>query len=364
VLDHADVMPYLLERDLISARAVVDGGLRIVDMSRRNRVFVVTADGEPGLVVKQPSDADDDGVRHEAVVLERLRAADHRLAARLPAPVSYDPAAGVLVLEAAPDAQDLRERHAHGRFSRELAAQAGQTLALLHAMAPATLGDHEGPLNLSWALQLHRPSLKAAQHMTGAASELVRTIQRSQELCAALDELHASWRDDAVIHGDIRWDNVLTGRAPTGTSPRRSRLLLVDWESAGRGDPSLDLGAFFGEYLYAWLRSIPIVDPEDPGRLLAHAGRPLARMRPALSAFWLSYARHSSAAAPELGRLLRRAASCAAVRVLTCAFEGSASRHELPGSAYFALQLSLKILGRPDEAVAHLLGISASWPRR
>jgi aminoglycoside phosphotransferase (APT) family kinase protein len=364
VLDIADVLPYLLERDLISARAVVDGGLRIVDMSRRNRVFVVTAEGEPGFVVKQPSDADGAGVRHEALVLGRLRAADARLAARLPVPISYDPADGVLVLEAARDAQDLRERHARGRFSRELAAHAGRALALLHGTSPALLGDQAAPWDPRWTLRLHRPSLKAAHHMTGAASELVRTIQRSDELCAALDELSASRHDGVVIHGDIRWENVLTARAPSGASPRRSRVLLLDWESAGRGDPSLDVGAFFGEYLHAWLRSIPIVEPKDPGLLLAHAGHPLARMRPALNAFWLTYARHSASDAQELSRLLRRCASCAAVRVLTSAYEESLSRHELSGSARFALQLSLNILRRPDEAIAHLLGISASWAQR
>jgi aminoglycoside phosphotransferase (APT) family kinase protein len=358
-------MMYLLERDLISAEAVVDGRLKIVDMSRRNRVFIVTSDGERGYVVKQPSDGDDAGVRHEAVVLERLRAANPRLAARLPAPVSYDPAAGILVLEAARDVRDLRDRHARGRFSCEVAAQVGQALALLHATPTATLGEHSAPWDPRWALQLHRPSLTTAQHvLTSAANELVRTIQQSQELCAALDELHASLREVALIHGDVRWENVLTARAPSGASPRRSRVLLVDWESARRGDPSLDLGAFFGEYLHAWLGSIPIVEPADPGRLLAYAGRPLARMRPALRAFWLSYTRRSPAAAPELGRLLRRAASCAAARVLTGALERSLSRHRLRGSPRFAVQLSLNILQRPDEAIAQLFGISASWPRR
>ena len=360
LLDIADVAPYLLERDLISARAVVDGGLKIVDMSRRNRVFVVSADDEPGFVVKQPFDADEAGVRQEAAVLERLRAANPRLAARLPVPVSYDRAAGVLVFEAARDAQDLGDRHARGRFSCALAAQVGAALALLHATPPAALGDEVTRWNPSWALQLHRPSLQAAHHMTGAASELVKTIQRCEELCAALDELHASGQDGTLIHGDMRWENVLIARATASGASRRSRMLLVDWESAGRGDPSLDLGTFFGEYLHSWLRSIPIVDPTEPGRLLAHAGRPLARMRPALSAFWLSYAHNSPASTYELRRLLRGAASWAAVRVLACAFEDSLSRHELRGSAHIALQLSLNIFQRPDEAIARLLGIDGT----
>lgn len=144
------------------------------------------------------------------------------MAAALPAPVSYDPAAGVLVVEAAPDAQDLRDRHAGGRFSREVAAQAGRALALLHGTPPAMPGDEGTPAPASWSLQLHRPGLKTAQRvLTGAARELVCRMQRLEDLCAALDELNATRPDDAVIHGDIRWDNILTARAPGGTSPRR-----------------------------------------------------------------------------------------------------------------------------------------------
>jgi hypothetical protein len=123
VLGIEDVLAYLLEHDLVDARAVVDGRLRIVDMSRRNRVFVVTSSGERGLVVKQADDGDGAATRHEAAVLEGLRGAEHRLATRLPVPVRYDAAENILVLEAAREPQDLRRRHVGGRYSREVAAQ-------------------------------------------------------------------------------------------------------------------------------------------------------------------------------------------------------------------------------------------------
>jgi aminoglycoside phosphotransferase (APT) family kinase protein len=362
VLDIADVLPYLLERELVSARAVVDGSLRIVDRSRRNRVFVVTSSDERGLVIKQADDGDTAGACHEAAVLERLRAADRRFTMRLPVPVSYDAAAGILVLEAAREPQDLRERHAGGRYSRELAAQVGRTLALLHTTPPAALGDHASPWDARSALRIHRPSIRGAAQLTDAAIELVGAIQRSEELCTALDALHASPRDSASIHGDVRWDNVLTARATDGRSGRRARVLLLDWESAGPGDPGQDVGAFFGEYLYDWIRSVPIVDPDDPGRLIASAGRPLARMRPAINAFWHAYCDHDGG--QRDGRLLRRAASFAAARVLVSAYEESLSRNVLRGSAHFALQLSTNILRRPDQAIAHLLGISATWSAR
>ncbi|HEV7883898.1 MAG TPA: phosphotransferase [Solirubrobacteraceae bacterium] len=355
-------MPYLLRHDLVTARAVVDGGLRIVDRSGRNRVFVVTANGERGLVVKQADDGDPAGTRHEAAVLERLRAADRRLAMRLPAPVLYDAAAGILVLEAARDPQDLRRRHARGRYSREIAAQTGRTLALLHAMPPAALGDRAGPWHAPSALRMHRPSIRGAGQLTSAALGLVAAIQRSDELCTALDALYSSPRDDALIHGDVRWDNILTARASERTSARRARVLLLDWECAARGDPSQDVGAFFGEYLGDWIRSIPIVDPGDPGRLVARAGRPLARMRPAIGAFWHAYRGHDGG--ERDGLVLRRAAQFAAVRVLSAAYEESLTRNVLGGSAHFALQLSTNMLRRPDRAMTQLLGLSATSSAR
>jgi aminoglycoside phosphotransferase (APT) family kinase protein len=362
VLDIADVLPYLLEHDLVAARAVVDGSLRIVDRSGRNRVFVVTSNGERGVVVKQAGDGDPAGMCHEAAVLERLRAADRRLTVRLPAPVLHDAAAGILVLEAAREPQDLRRRHARGRYSREIAAHVGRTLALLHATPSAALGDRAGQWGARSGLRMHRPHIRDAGELTSAAIELVGAIQRSDELCTALDALHASPRDDALIHGDVRWDNVLTGRAWDRTSARRARVLLLDWECAGLGDPSQDVGAFLGEYLRDWMRSIPIVDLDDPGRLIASAGRPLARMRPAIGAFWHAY--RGGDGGERDGLVLRRAAQFAAVRVLAAAYEESLTRNVLSGSAHFALQLSTNILRRPDQAITHLLGLSATWSAR
>jgi aminoglycoside phosphotransferase (APT) family kinase protein len=165
-----------------------------------------------------------------------------------------------------------------------------------------------------------------------------------------------------LIHGDVRWDNLLTTGASDRTSARRGRVLLLDWECAGRGDPSQDVGAFLGEYLHDWIRSIPIVDPDDPGRLIASAGRPLARMRPAIGALWRAYRGHGGG--ERDGLLLRRAVRFAAVRVLAAAYEESLARNVLSGSAHFALQLSTNILRRPDRAIAHLLGLGPTSPAR
>jgi aminoglycoside phosphotransferase (APT) family kinase protein len=360
VLDLADVAPYLLDRRLISARAVVDGRLRIVDVSRLNQVFLVTAEGERCFVLKVAGDAGGDGVAREAAVLEQLWSVGDSgdLAVSLPALVAYDGAESVLVLEGAPDARDLGRHHARGRFSCALAREAGRTLALVHAIPLTTLNGLPSPADPTSWIRVHDPDLKSIHAMSPAAEELTRIIQGIDDLCAAVDELVATWHETSVIHGDIRWDNLLAVRG--ANSRRWTRLQLIDWELCAAGDPAVDIGAFLGEYLRGWLQSIPITDPEDPGRLLAYAGLPLRRMRPALRAFWNAYTKHSLGTAAESGRNLQRAIRFAAVRLLTAALEEAETLYELHAGVLYLVPLSRNLLRRPDEASVHLLGLDAS----
>jgi aminoglycoside phosphotransferase (APT) family kinase protein len=336
----ADVAGYLLERGLLDPRAVVHARLTVVDRSGLNDVFVVTAEGEPRLVLKSgPS------VPREAAVLERLRAAAGAALARaLPVPITHDPAGEVLVLAAAPGARDLTRHHARGRFSRALAGEAGRALALLHAVPPEAL-DGLGPLPP--AVPPHRPDLVTLRTLSGAAVELTRIVQRSADLCSELDALLARpAAAPSVIHGDVRWGNLVALRG----GGRWSRLQLVDWEHCALGDPAADVGAFIGEYLRAWRRSIPVADPRDAGPMVARARAPLRRMRPALRAFWSAYVRHRRGdEAP--GVTLRRSLRFAGVRLLLAAYEEAQAADELGPRVLGLLPLSHNVLSRPDEAL-------------
>jgi aminoglycoside phosphotransferase (APT) family kinase protein len=356
VASATDVVRYLLDRNLVSPRAVVDGGLRVEDVSRSHPMFVVTAEGERCYAVKLAGAA---GVSHEATVLERLRSLDPGgpLGSRLPAVVVHDEAAGVLVLDSAPDARDLRRHHARGRFSRALAAEAGRALARLHAVPPMALDGIPRVPYLARSTLLHQPDLDTLRTLSEAAVQLTRILQGLDELCAGIDELLAGCSDASVIHGDVRWDNCLALRE--GHSKGWTGLRLIDWELSGAGDPSVDVGAFMGEYLRAWLQSIPVADPHDPGRLLAQARLPLRRMRPALRAFWQAYAVHAQGTAAELTNRLHRATGFAAVRLLSAALEEAQTLAELRAGALALLSLSQNLLSRPREA-AVLLGLGAA----
>lgn len=360
MVDLEDIAPYLIDRKLISRRAVVDGSFRAIDVSRLHRVFLVTGQRERCFVLKAPGWEADTGVAREAAVLERLCSIEEasELAWCLPRFIAYDSTEGVLILEGAPRARALTRHHARGRFSYAIAREVGRALALLHAIPPAALdGLHDPAVSIS-RLRVHDPDLNSVHTLSAAAVGLTRIIQDLEDLRAALDGVLALWQEDSSIHGDVRWDNCLACRSRD--SKRWARLQLIDWELFGVGDPALDIGAFFAEYLGAWLQSIPIADPRDPGRLLAHAGLPLRRMRPALRAFWDGYSLHRGTSAAELSATLRRSTRFAALRLLTAALEEAQTLPELQAGVLCLVSLSESILRRPREA-ADLLGLGAWW---
>ena len=354
MLGVTDVAAYLLEQELLTPSAVVHGGLRVEDASHLNRVFVVTVQGGRGYVVKLV----DQGAR-EAAVLERLRSIEPgRLAGCLPELVAYDSTVGALVLEAIPNARDLSDHHVRGRFSQTLAREAGRALALLHATPPAALdGLPRGP-DPKWQLLPHRLDLDTLRGLSPAAIELTRTIQAIPPLCTELDTLAADWIEDGLIHGDIRWENCLA--VPSAASKRWSRLRLIDWELCGAGDPAYDVGAFIGEYLRAWIQSIPVADPQDPGLLLSHARLPLRYLRPSLRAFWDGYSRRRGTSSRDLQATLRRAMRFAALRLVAAALEEVQACAELPSSALYVLPFSQQMMQRPRRA-ADLCGLGAWW---
>lgn len=344
MLSQPDVVPYLNDTGVIRNGAKA----RVVDASRRNLVFVVTGSGPRAYVVKQSRAGDDPAVAREAAVLRSLESAG-RLDDLLPRLVAHDTARGILVLATEPGGRNLREQFAGRRFSVALARACGRALARLHRVPPGAAGPRPPGLDPAWPLSWHRPWLESLSELSAAGVELLRMTQSSATLCAALDDLRDSSRAVSLIHGDLRWDNWIALPAPP--SRGRSRIVVADWELAGPGEPSIDVGAVLGEYLLAWLESIPLADGRDPGRLLAHAQVPLERLRPSLAAFWTAYGEAGGA------RSRRRAVRFAAVRLLGAAVEQARDSSELRPRTVIVLQLAANLLERPDEAADRVLGL-------
>jgi Ser/Thr protein kinase RdoA (MazF antagonist) len=349
MLEQSEIAHYLLSLGLVKRRAVVEEDLTVVDASRRNCVYIATTAQGPTYVVKQGDRWTAPTLAHEAAVLRAL-AETPALADQVPTVAEHDPEAARLVLRSPAGGHDWTERHRNGRFPRTRAARLGRVLAVLHALPAEGVDDLPAGFDRMWGLSLPEPSYEFVLGLSIGARDLLARLQGSAAVCERLAELRDADSDGDFVHGDLRWDNCLEVAVPG--APRRTRMLLIDWELAGRGAAAFDVATVLAEYLRAWVGSIPITEPSDPGRLVSHARHPLSRMQPAMAAFWSTY-RNASPRPPALKRVIE----LAAVRLLQTAVE-QAKRFAAPSAHVVTLvQLADNMLRQPEEAGVGLMGL-------
>jgi Phosphotransferase enzyme family len=193
-----------------------------------------------------------------------------------------------------------------------------------------------------------RPTPGRLRMLSAGGIELLKLLQRSRGLQEGLSAI-APPAGDALVHGDLRWENLLVTPAP------EPRVWLVDWEMGGAGERAWDAGCFAAACVSAWLCSIPGVPGVPPDRLAAEAALPLDALAPGLAAFWTGYRRtgpesHSEAWAG-------RCAQLAAVRLVYRGFECTALDVDLQPTPVAHLQVAAHVLDDPVRAAHELLGM-------
>lgn len=363
MLSFKSVGPYLLRTGLIEPAQIVDDGLTLRDLSRRNTVFTAKVRNGPAYLVKESVEV---GKRtsllsQEACVLSRLwREPGRPIWSYLPRLHCYDHQRGILVLECFPEALNLRDALIRrGVFSLTCAGALGKALSALHNVQANWIGARTKTVTASsapWVLFLHRPGLRTLRRISGANLELLKMVQQSEPCCKALDGLAQRWRARCLIHQDLKFDNCLAVAARPGG--RRTSVKIVDWELARRGDPCWDVGSLFSEFLYFWVSSIPdVMGQTFTEDLLTMARFPLEKMQPAIKRFWDLYSEHALLSGPEADRYLVSAVRYCAARLLQSTYEHMQESSQLSPTAVCLVQLTANILEYPHEAATHLLGI-------
>ena len=363
-----EIVPYLQARKRINAEDIVAGDLLIVEAKHRNWNYQVIRQYGPSFLLKQgigPLGAA--MVAREARVYQFLQACTdaQRLRPYLPGYYDYDPHTGVLILELLRNAESLSALYRRrSRFSIRLAAAIGDALGTLHRLPPpqAAAPEQALPTQPPWVLSLHRPRLAMFREISGANVRLIQLIQTTPEFGQQLDALRQGWQRQTLIHHDLKGENMVVFAAPD--SRRRTRLALVDWESARLGDASWDAGSIFSDYLSVWLLSIPITGEAPPERFLELARYPLEAIQPAIQAYWRVYVRRMGFDRVTAHQALMRAVQYGAARLVQTGYEQMQLSRHLTGNIVGLLQLSLNMLQRPLEASVHLLGIPLQFARR
>lgn len=206
----------------------------------------------------------------------------------VPSTLVADERHGLVVMQHAGGGRTLQDvERAQPVVALSVLAGLGPLLGRLHALE---LSGRAAP---EWF-----PSLDPIDHvyfrsLGGAARELLRELQGRPAL---VDTLSATAGEEvrAVIHGDLKYDNVMTGDDGS--------VCLIDWELCGDGPVGWDVGAALGMMVATWARSLPLTSSSSSSgaagtvdELLASAAIPFEVLSLAVASFMDGYRRAAPA---------------------------------------------------------------------
>jgi thiamine kinase-like enzyme len=363
VITRSNVCYYLLERGLLSTESVVDGDLLVVEVTRRNRNFKIIRQHARSFFLKQIQNWEPQAIaslQREATCywLAQTGVELKPLAALMPAYCLYDPARHIVVTELLSEGENLSDYHRRsGQFPTEAARQLGEALGTYHretgGKLKESLQNSVFPKQVPWILSANQQNAHLVQALSAGNAELLKIVQKYPEFHQALDEMRHQWRTDALIHGDIKWDNCVLCSSSNGNGQKV--LKIVDWELADVGDACWDIGAVFQAYLSFWILSIPVYPGFTSAQLLKQAQFPLEAMVPAMHSFWNAYVATRRVTEVDAPGLLERCVKYGAARMIQTAYEYLQYSAQVTPQVLSLLQVSLNILKDPRDAVFHLL---------
>ncbi|MGO1052819.1 phosphotransferase [Crossiella sp. CA198] len=210
-----------------------------------------------------------------------------------------------------------------------VAGRLGETLAWLHGAERHTVAGL--PVAAIESPPLEPFPLADIGEQSAATLELAALLHR-EDLAGQLD-LPA--RPEVFVHGDLKFDNVLTTRDGDG-------LRLVDWECAGRGAAVLDLAAFAASLLYEGIRLGAVAGEVSVEHGLATADAETTKAWAAISTFLAGYRRHGGEV--PVDQLIRLAARSLLARA-TSYTEVVGTLDRLPRSL---VRVATNLLRRPE----------------
>jgi aminoglycoside phosphotransferase (APT) family kinase protein len=339
---------------LLDPGSLLRHGLRVEEVPGRNRNYRVLGGPDHSYFVKHAprGEAGPGGPLALEAALYDWVAADPAAAGLrelFPRRRHFDPEQAILVLDLAashssPDgtSADYRAR------LRQLVAEA---LAACHRVKPDRLLLPVAP---PWIFDLARPVPAMLRELAPAQLSVIEALQAAPEAVAALRRLHEEWRPTCLIHGDIKWNNVLIEPDRTGLP---ARLMLVDWELAQLGDPAWDLAGVLQAFMIDAVLEAEPVKGAGPDQAASLLGAAISVLHPVHRDFLDRYTTAARLAPADADALMRRLPGNVAARLIKTAYEWGQAEPRIPRRAAALLQVGLNMLRRPRLAGEVVLGL-------
>lgn len=366
-LTSGTLVPYLMDRSVLSAAELLDDDIAILEAGRRNRNFKLMRRDGTGLFVKQiPLTAAEtmQSVQREATLyaLAENAVATEGLKNLMPKIRHYDQNRHLLVVDLVPNSQSLtfyqmRVAGIAGAME-DIAAKLGALLAACHSHATDKLSEPASkgifPAQPPWILSFSDFGETMMPNMSGGAKGVLSTIRQEAGLKEQMTLLKNEWQRSCLIHGDLKWENFLVSRTHEDAA---ATVQLIDWELADLGDASWDAACV----LASFMQPVIVGRFSAQGQSLGSASaEEVASAQACCRAFWNAYTSSFPWTQEQQAHAKIRCARFAAARLVLTAYEIAQSTPDTPPSAILAIRTAINIFNDPHTAVQQLFGLSGS----
>jgi len=362
-LTATNVFHYLRDTGQASERDIVEENYGIVEIGRRNRNFKVLMPKSTSLFVKQvpmvhPETVSSFLKEAACAQLASESAAGSAIRSVMPTLRRYDPKAHVLVYESLDPSETLSECMIRtGGIPPGLAGNLGRALAACHVQTarPGALARIASALtgDFPWVLIIGQKAEMVMPNMSMGRRQVVDRIRATPDLNQGLIDLQSRWRRLCLVHGDMKWDNVLLVGQPGD-----QHLRLIDWELAELGEPLWDVASVLGSFLQFWLLNLPLHQVQgDRERALATTQVKITSIHRDIFEFWTGYCNEQAGLFGSGIEAIVSTARLVGARLILLAFELLPTDTTISLHAGLALDLAQYFLTQPERATQDLLGI-------
>jgi hypothetical protein len=341
---------YLLDKGFLSPADLVGGDYLATQMLTRNLIFRVLRKQRPSLFIKQLNSVETSStyvLQKDATCLWLIKnhPAFAQLSPYVPEYLGFDPERQVLVTEFLPEATNLEDycRQHQGALPPGAAEQLAGLLATFHfpleddvlTSRPVQFFPQQAP----WVFSLADTD-PATQNLlqNPTVRPVLDAVLGNATFAQALTQVRREWCCTSLIHGDVKWMNLLQHRVG-----EHEQLSLIDWEFADVGDPLWDVAGVFQDLLTNVLFYTPTL--AAGGSLLSGTTQhDLREAWPLLEHFWISYLARLGPTAQLADDALAKALRFTAVRLVQSAIERNMLMTTLQPNAIKLLQASYTML--------------------
>jgi thiamine kinase-like enzyme len=360
-LSAKDIHHYLLDKGFIDARSLVDGDYAVHQSQTRNAIFRIVRRKQKSLFVKQLIAFEPNNtyaLQKDATCLWLIKneAVFQDLAGHVPEYFGFDPERQVLVTEYIPEARNLEEySQSYGTVSDGILTGLAKILAGYHfPLNDAVRNSRPAqffPKQIPWALSLGDLNItpQTLQFMhSQVPSPVLNTVIGNPEFQRVMAGIKDRWESTSLIHGDIKWMNLLVSEADGA-----ERVRIIDWEIADIGDPLWDVAGLYqglimnamayGPRASAEIKLVPALALDD-----------LTDVWPKMRTFWQAYVASAAPGRTLAAAELEKAVQYTGVRLVQTAMEHNMMAPDLQPRAVKILQASYLLLSHVPAVVAHL----------